>query len=188
MWLGCLSKMAHSLGCNWCSWWLSSTGVVNRSTQVWPLHVARASHSPAAGLQEWVFWAIRNRRCPLHSVTSVIFYWSSSNRIHLDLKGGIETPLLNGRRIEGFVTIFSLPECLWLTLCLAGDLHTFTFYIPCQKRVTYCCVVRGFPLASEYPLSIPGGLNVTLWYMRVRTESGSQCQDRCCYLIGSSLI
>lgn len=60
-----------------------------------------------------------------HSVTSVLFYWSSSDRIHLELNGGREMPLLSGRRIKESVIVFTLPECLLWTLCLVGALLNF---------------------------------------------------------------
>ena len=63
----------------------------------------------------------------LHS-TSVIFYWSGSDRIHLDWKGGVETPLPNGRRIKEFVSTFIPSACLWRTLCLECDLLIFILH------------------------------------------------------------
>lgn len=53
-----------------------------------------------------------------------------------------------GKKIKEFVVIFALPQCLWRTLCLVGDLVIFTLYMPCRKRAT-CCVVEVFFLASE---------------------------------------
>lgn len=114
---------------------LNSAGAINWSTQAWPLHVAWASHSLAASKSECskrqeveIASCLRLEPGNWHNVAPVLLYWSSSDRIHLDLRGGIQPPLLSVRKIKEFVAIFTLLQCLWWMLCLVDDVLTFTFY------------------------------------------------------------
>lgn len=48
-----------------------------------------------------------------HGITSTEFYLSSRHRAHPDLRGGDQTPFLDGRNVKESVAIFNILHRLW---------------------------------------------------------------------------